>query len=36
VIIVDNALEAREREGRPIRIGMIGAGFMGQGLANQS
>jgi len=35
VIIVDRALEAREREARPIRVGMIGAGFMAQGLANQ-
>jgi predicted homoserine dehydrogenase-like protein len=35
VIIVDKALEAREQAGRPIRVGMIGAGFMGQGLTNQ-
>ena len=35
MIIVDRALEAREREGRPIRVGMIGSGFMAQGLANQ-
>jgi predicted homoserine dehydrogenase-like protein len=35
VIIVDNALRAREAEGRPVRVGMIGAGFMAQGLANQ-
>jgi predicted homoserine dehydrogenase-like protein len=35
VIIVDKALEAREQENRPIRVGMIGAGFMGQGLTNQ-
>ena len=35
MIIVDNALRAREEEGRPIRVGMIGAGFMAQGLANQ-
>lgn len=35
MIIVDNALKAREREGRPIRVGMVGAGFMGQGLTNQ-
>ena len=34
MIIVDNMLQAREREGRPIRIGMIGAGFMAQGLTN--
>src|SRR5438105_5792299 len=35
MIIVDKALEAREQEGRPIRVGMVGAGFMGQGLTNQ-
>ncbi len=35
MIIVDRALRAREEEGRPIRVGMIGAGFMGQGLTNQ-
>ena len=35
VIIVDTALRAREEQGSPIRVGMVGAGFMGQGLANQ-
>jgi predicted homoserine dehydrogenase-like protein len=35
MIIVDNALRAREEEGRPIRVGLIGSGFMAQGLANQ-
>ena len=35
MIIVDTALQAREEEGRPIRVGMVGAGFMGQGLTNQ-
>jgi len=35
MIIVDNALRAREAEGRPIRVGVLGAGFMAQGLANQ-
>jgi predicted homoserine dehydrogenase-like protein len=34
MIIVDNALKAREAEGRPIRVALIGAGFMSQGLAN--
>ena len=28
MIIVDNALKAREAEGRPIRVALIGAGFM--------
>jgi len=35
MIIVDTALRAREESGTPIRVGMIGAGFMGQGLTNQ-
>jgi predicted homoserine dehydrogenase-like protein len=35
MIIVDHALRAREEEGRPIRVGLIGAGFMAQGLTNQ-
>src|SRR2546425_6425298 len=35
MIIVDKALQAREEQGLPIRVGMIGAGFMGRGLANQ-
>jgi predicted homoserine dehydrogenase-like protein len=35
MIILDTALRAREEQGRPIRVGMIGAGFMGRGLANQ-
>src|SRR5579862_1329013 len=34
MIIVDNALKAREAEGRPIRVALIGAGFMSQGLGN--
>ena len=35
MIILDNALRAREAAGNPIRVGMIGAGFMGRGLLNQ-
>jgi predicted homoserine dehydrogenase-like protein len=35
MIIVDNALKAREAQGKPLRVGMIGAGFMGRGLVNQ-
>jgi predicted homoserine dehydrogenase-like protein len=35
MIIVDNALREREIQGRPVRVGMLGAGFMAQGLANQ-
>ena len=34
MIIVDNALKAREAEGRPIRVALLGAGFMSLGLAN--
>jgi predicted homoserine dehydrogenase-like protein len=34
MIIVDTALDAREKEGRPIRVALIGAGFMSHGLAN--
>jgi predicted homoserine dehydrogenase-like protein len=35
MIIVDKALEKREQEGNPIRAAMIGAGFMGRGIALQ-
>jgi len=35
MIIVDRALEERESSGRPIRVGLIGAGFMGSGIARQ-
>jgi predicted homoserine dehydrogenase-like protein len=35
MIIVDRALAQREREGRPIRVAMVGAGFMGRGIALQ-
>src|SRR5205085_5700193 len=35
MIIVDNALKQRAAAGKPIQVGMIGAGFMGRGLANQ-
>jgi predicted homoserine dehydrogenase-like protein len=35
MIIIDNALKAREAAGNPIRVGMIGAGFQGRALLNQ-
>ena len=35
MILLDTALARREAEGRPIKVGMIGAGFMGRGVANQ-
>src|SRR5947207_1718099 len=33
-ILVDSALKAREAAGTPVRVGLVGAGFMVQGLAN--
>lgn len=35
MIIVDTALKKREEENRPIRVGMVGAGFMGRGIVLQ-
>ena len=35
MIILDTALKARDEAGNPVRVGMIGAGFMGRGIANQ-
>ncbi|MFZ5782560.1 MAG: NAD(P)H-dependent oxidoreductase [Pseudomonadota bacterium] len=35
MIIVDKALAERAATGRPIRVGMVGAGFMGRGIALQ-
>ena len=35
MIIVDRELEKRHREGNPIRVGMVGAGSMGRGIALQ-
>jgi predicted homoserine dehydrogenase-like protein len=35
MIIVDRALARREHDGDPIRVGMVGAGFMGRGIALQ-
>jgi predicted homoserine dehydrogenase-like protein len=35
MILIDTALQAREAESRPVRVGMIGAGAMGRGCANQ-
>src|SRR5262245_38360211 len=35
MILVDTALRARAAEGRPIRVGLIGAGFMARGVMNQ-
>ena len=35
MLIIDTALQKRQREGRPIRVGMVGAGFMARGVARQ-
>ena len=35
MIIIDKALEERHRENNPIRIGLVGAGYMGRGIALQ-
>lgn len=35
MIIVDTALAKRQEENRPVRVGMVGAGFMGRGIALQ-
>src|SRR6266850_6598024 len=35
MIIVDTALKARQEQGKPIRVALLGAGFMSQGLTNQ-
>lgn len=35
MIIIDKALARREAEGDPVRVAMVGAGFMGRGIALQ-
>jgi predicted homoserine dehydrogenase-like protein len=35
MILIDTALQRRASEGRPIRIGLVGAGFMARGVALQ-
>ncbi len=35
MIVVDRALERRAEEGRPIALGIVGAGFMGRAVARQ-
>ena len=35
MIVIDEALARREAEGRPVRVGMIGAGFMARAIARQ-
>ncbi|HEU4829923.1 MAG TPA: SAF domain-containing protein [Gemmatimonadales bacterium] len=35
MIIVDRALRRLEEEGKPLKVAMVGAGFMARGIANQ-
>ncbi len=35
MIVVDTLLSRRQAEGRPVRVALVGAGFMGRGLVNQ-
>lgn len=35
MFIVDTALEKRQREGKPVRVALVGAGYMGRGIALQ-
>jgi predicted homoserine dehydrogenase-like protein len=35
MILVDSALARRHQEGRPVKVAMVGAGFMGRGIALQ-
>ena len=35
MILVDTALAKREAAGQPIRVGLVGAGFMGRGVVLQ-
>jgi predicted homoserine dehydrogenase-like protein len=36
VILLDTALRKRAEQGRPVRVGLIGAGYMGRGIALQT
>ncbi len=35
MILVDSVLKQRASKGRPVRVGMVGAGAMGRGIALQ-
>jgi predicted homoserine dehydrogenase-like protein len=35
MIIVDSALEKRQREGNPVKVALVGAGYMGRGITLQ-
>jgi predicted homoserine dehydrogenase-like protein len=36
MFIIDQALEQRRREGNPVRVGLVGAGYMGRGITLQT
>ena len=35
MIILDSALKKRQEQGKPVKVGLIGAGYMGRGLVHQ-
>ncbi|RYF85897.1 MAG: NAD(P)-dependent oxidoreductase, partial [Chitinophagaceae bacterium] len=35
MIIIDKALARRQADGNPVRVALVGAGFMGKGIALQ-
>ena len=35
MIIVDSSLEKRRKDGNPVRVGLVGAGYMGKGMTRQ-
>ena len=35
MVIVDTALKKREAEGNPVKVAVIGAGYMGRGMVLQ-
>jgi len=35
MVILDSALERRQKEGTPVRVGIVGAGYLGRGMALQ-
>jgi len=35
MIIIDSALERLEKDGKPVKVGMVGAGFMAKGITLQ-
>jgi predicted homoserine dehydrogenase-like protein len=35
MVIIDTALARREEQGTPIRVGLIGTGYLGRGIVQQ-